>query len=309
MSKSEVKIDNQTGEAEKLVQALNVLRLENEVLRNFVDTSKDALFCIEFLEPVDLTAPEPEIVRQAFENECVWRMCNAAMARLYKLPEGRDFNAENVHVIFAHNPKNEEFVRTLIKAEFNIDGVISLDGDYDGHEVYMENDVRAVIKDGMMHRMIGAVRNISERKKREQALTERLTVMSNVLSAIPDPVLVVDSSGILQAVNPALEWKFGWHLDDILGQAITTVIRFPDKFSLAEELPLPGADAPRLDVEVRSPDGRLHRCMAQVSSFGEDDSDRRIVITLRSEKTPRSSMDHRHVTGRSPDDARSTGAS
>jgi PAS domain S-box-containing protein len=133
--------------------------------------------------------------------------------------------------------------------------------------------------------------------------------MSNVLSAIPDPVLVVDSSGVLQAVNPALEWKFGWHLDDILGQAITTVIRFPDKFSLAEELPLPGADAPRLNVEVRSPDGRLHRCMAQVSSFGEDDSDRRIVITLRSEKNPRPSMNHGHVTGRTSDDARSTGAS
>jgi len=62
-------------------------------------------------------------------------------------------------------------------------------------------------------------------QKLEQALTERLTVMSNVLSAIPDPVLVVDTDGVLQAVNPALEWEFGWHLDDILGQAISTEIR------------------------------------------------------------------------------------
>jgi hypothetical protein len=159
---------------QKLEKERQALQLENEVLRNFIDTSKDALFCIEFLELVDLTAPEPEIVRQMFENECVWRMCNNAMARLYKLPEGQDFNAQNVHFVFAHNPENEEFVRTLIKAEFNIDGVVSLDGDYDGHEVYMENDIRAVITDGMLHRMIGAVRNISERKKREQALTGHL---------------------------------------------------------------------------------------------------------------------------------------
>ena len=33
---------------------------------------KDVLFCIEFLEPVDLTVLEPEIVCQAFENERVW---------------------------------------------------------------------------------------------------------------------------------------------------------------------------------------------------------------------------------------------
>ena len=72
------------GKIQKLEQEQQALQLENEVLRNFVDTSKDALFCIEFLEPVDLTAPEPEIVRQTFENECVWRMCNNAMARLYK---------------------------------------------------------------------------------------------------------------------------------------------------------------------------------------------------------------------------------
>ncbi|MCP4766178.1 MAG: hypothetical protein GY875_07885 [Gammaproteobacteria bacterium] len=81
-----------TGVSQKNIstpqQDPDALRLENEVLRTFVDTSRDALFCIEFLESVDLTAPEPEIIRQVFENECVWRMCNIAMARLYKLPEG-----------------------------------------------------------------------------------------------------------------------------------------------------------------------------------------------------------------------------
>ena len=35
------------------------LRLENGVLRSFDETSRDALLCIEFLEPVDLSAPKP----------------------------------------------------------------------------------------------------------------------------------------------------------------------------------------------------------------------------------------------------------
>lgn len=178
---------------------LAALRRENSMLRNFVYASKDALFCIEFTEPVDLEAPEPEIIRQTFENECVWRMCNAAMARLYKLPEGLDFNAQKVHFVFAHNPENEEFVRTLIKADFNIDGVLSLDGNYDGDEVYMENDIRAQIEDGKLLRMFGAVRNISQQKIREQALNDRLDALSSVLSAIPDPVRVVNASGMLKA--------------------------------------------------------------------------------------------------------------
>lgn len=265
-------------------QELDALRLENEVLRTFVDTSRDALFCIEFLEPVDLTAPESEIVRQVFENECVWRMCNTAMARLYKLPEGRDFNAQNVRFVFPRNPENEQFVRGLIAADFDMDGALSLDQDYEGREVFMENDVRGQIADGMLHRMMGTVRNISQQKIREQELTARLTAMSNVLSAIPDPVLVVDTDGVLQAANPALEWSFGWQLDDLLGQPVNSVVRFPDGFSLLADLPLHGVERPYLGVEVLNPGGRVKRCEAHVATFGEIGSERRVVIVLRSKK-------------------------
>lgn len=234
-----------------------------------------------------------------------WR--HGAMARLYKLPERLDFNAQNVHFVFAHNPENEEFIRTLIKAEFNIDGVLSLDRDYDGHEVYMENDIRAHIENGMLYRMIGAVRNISQHKIREQALTDRLNAMSNVLSAIPDPVLVVDTDGVLQAANPALEWGFGWRLDDVLGRPVETVIEFPQGFSLLGELPSPGGEGSRLSVGVRNPNGRVQRCEAHVSSFGEAGSEKRIVITLRSEKTQPDMMSHDRTAHRASDGARSAG--
>ena len=269
-------------------QELEALCLENEVLRTFVDTSRDALFCIEFLEPVDLTAPESEIVRQVFENECVWRMCNTAMARLYKLPEGRDFNAQNVRFVFPRNPENEQFVRGLIAADFDMDGALSLDQDYEGREVFMENDVRGQIADGMLHRMMGTVRNISQQKIREQELTARLNAMSNVLSAISDPVLVVDTAGVLQAANPALEWSFGWQLDDLLGQPVNSVVRFPDGFSLLADLPLHGVERPYLGVEVLYRGGRVKRCEAHVAAFGEIDSERRVVIVLRSKKDLRS---------------------
>ena len=263
------------------------LRLENEVLRSFVDTSRDAHFCIEFLEPIDLAAPESEIVRQVFENDCVWRMCNTVMARLYKLPEGLDFNAQNVRFVFSRNRENEQFVRDLIAAGFDIDGALSLDHDYEGREIFMENDVRALISDGMLHRMMGTVRNISQKKVREQALTDRLKAMSDVLSAIPDPVLVVDTNGLLQAANPALGWKFGWHLDDILGHAVSTIVQFPDDFSLLSDISLQDGDKSLVLVEVLNSSGGTVRCEAHVSSFGETNSERRVVITLRSEKVQR----------------------
>ena len=262
--------------------ALERLRRENEMLQSFVGTSKDALWCIEFAEPVNLTAPEAEIIRQVFENECFWRLCNDAMARLYKLPEGLDFNAQNVRFVFPHNPENEAFVRELIASEFNVDGALSLDGSYDGTMVYMENDVRAHIEDGFLRRMWGAVRDVSGQKRRERDLADRLEAVINVLSAIPDPVLVVDSDGVLQAGNSALEWHFGWRLDDVLGRRMAGLVDFAENSRDLEELFSAGAGAPGHQATVTLPDGSVQLCEAHLATFGAEPSERRFVITLRS---------------------------
>src|SRR5437762_862746 len=70
--------------ADGMYERLELLETENEVLSSIVSTARDATYCVEFLEPVDLTAPDHEIVRQVFENQCVWRYCNESMAQLYR---------------------------------------------------------------------------------------------------------------------------------------------------------------------------------------------------------------------------------
>jgi DNA-binding NtrC family response regulator len=59
-------------------------------------------------------------------------------------------SAQNVRFVFPRNPENERFVRELIEADFVLDGALSLDQDYEGREVYMENDVRSQIADGTL---------------------------------------------------------------------------------------------------------------------------------------------------------------
>ena len=264
----------------KLEQEFERLRRENDMLRSFVSTSKDALWCIEFADPVDLTAPEAEIVRQVFENESHWRLCNQAMADLYKLPSDRDFNAQNVRFVFPRNPENEDFVKNLIANDFNLDGAPSLDQTYENEWIQAENDVRARIENGLLHRMWGAVRNISRQKRREQELNDRLESLVNVLSAIPDPVLVLGQSGDLQAANPALEWAFGWQLDDVLGRPVSELVDFPDGLAALSAAPEPGEKSMALTVSVETPGGRSRPCQAFVSAFATHNNDRRIVVTL-----------------------------
>lgn len=180
----------------------------NEVLSGIVAASADAGWCMEWTDPVDLSAPEHEIVRQVFENGPRWRFCNEAMAQLYRTPPGEDFNRRPVAETFPHTPENEDFIRRLIRADFDMNGSPSRDLRYDGVFIDVENDVRGHIRGNRLFRMWGTVRDVSKHIRRETQLKDEIAFLQAVLAALPDPVLVADRHGMVIHVNMAAEALF-----------------------------------------------------------------------------------------------------
>lgn len=174
-----------------------------DVLRAMFDASNDACWCMEFHPPVDLTVSDHNVVQQIFENGPVWRHCNAAMERLYRLPAGSSLNARPVHEIFPDNPSNRKFLLDLIAKGFEVDGAPALDRRYDGLEIYVENDVRAHIAQGKLYRMFGTVRDVAKHRRREMVLTSRLAGLEALVAAIPNPMIAVDAVGVIELLNPA----------------------------------------------------------------------------------------------------------
>lgn len=180
----------------------------NEVLSGIVAASSDAGWCMEWTDPVDLSAPEHEIVRQVFENGPRWRFCNDAMARLYRTPPGEDFNSRPVAETFPRSPENEDFIRRLIRADFDINGSPSRDLRYDGVFIDVENDLRGHIRGNRLFRMWGTVRDVSKHIRRETQLKDEIAFLQAVLAALPDPVLVADRHGMVIHANMAAEALF-----------------------------------------------------------------------------------------------------
>lgn len=195
---------------------------ENEVISGILAASDDAGWCMEWTDPVDLSAPEQEIIRQVFENGPRWRFCNGAMARLYRTPEGEDFNARSVHETFPRTRENEDFIRRLIRASFDINGTPSRDLRYDGVYIEVENDVRGHIRGNRLYRMWGTVRDVSKHMRRAAVLRDEIAMLQAVLAALPDPVLVVDRAGLILHSNQAAEELFG------LGPETIAARSFPD---------------------------------------------------------------------------------
>jgi PAS domain S-box-containing protein len=265
---------------EEIGKARRAVR-ENTVLRGIVGTARDACWCIEYAEPLDLTAPEPEILRQFFENVSYWRLCNEAMAKLYKLPADLDFNEQSVRFYFPHSPANEEFVKNLIAADFNLNDALSIDQRHDGTAMYVENDVRALIRDGKLHRLWGTARDVSGYKRKERELTRQVDDMIGVLSAVPDPILVLDADGLLEAANPALAMAFGWSIDAALGTSIDDMITFEGGFGEVAAKLAAGPDTLALTAPVADASGARRACAVHVARLAEDGAAPRYVATLR----------------------------
>lgn len=251
--------------------------MESEaLLRSFVETSSEAMWCIEFSEEVDLTLGEHETIRQVFENECHWRLCNESMARIYNLPPGLDFNKQPVRHYFPRSTENEAFIRQIIASDFAIDHVLSIDTCHDGSTIYVENTVRADVDNGRLLRLWGTVRDVTADRQTNHRLAKVAQDVNSILNALPDAVLVVDRNHKAIAVNPSFETLFGWAPQQLLGQNIQPIIDL--------ESPLPGGrrwygvTPLRWTTSVRTQSDRLIACDVHSAPVCDEAPDRYILV-------------------------------
>lgn len=225
-----------------------------EILSEMIGAASDACWCIEFLEPVNLSLAEDEIVESIFTNQRRWRACNEAMARLYGVPEGDDFNREPVLRYFPDNEINRDMVRRLVRASFRLDRATAMDRRHDGSEMPVENDFRAAVRDGQLIRLWGTTRDIGPSREREQRLADRAERMLDILSAAPDPILVISEQGVVLAGNPAAESAWGRSADQILGRPIADFVETRDAPGKLRRAALAGAGA-GCDLSIVLADG------------------------------------------------------
>lgn len=258
-------------------QAENQLRRDHDMMDSIISASTEALWCIEYVEPIDLTAPEDEVLRQFFDSMCFWRILNPAMQELYKMPLDRDVRNEDVRFIFPKNAENEEFVRSLLANRFHLDKAVSLDKLYDGTWITAENDVRAYIHENRLIRLWGTVRPIGGQGWKGKNLEQELDKLGSILSALPEPVLVLDKTGRLAAANPAVEWHFGWSVDDVLGQPSDHWLPGLTMVDLAEASDVQGDG---FTVSVLCGDGSRRICECRVGQRGLTADNLYAVLTL-----------------------------
>lgn len=179
----------------------------NDIMWAIIQKAREAIWCIRYDRPVDLNGTVDEIVDQIFEHPSVWCMCNTAMAKAYDLNDETDLNARNVRFHWPRNAFNEAFIREVIANGFQVEGAISEDHRRDGTPVLMENDVRAYIADGKLHRLWGTLREVKPTGLGAQG--ERFDYAALAFEMLPLPACLIRQDGTLITENIAWRLAFG----------------------------------------------------------------------------------------------------
>jgi two-component system sensor kinase FixL len=88
-----------------------------------------------------------------------------------------------------------------------------------------------VVRDeqGIPRHLSGIVIDIDEQKQIEEALRTREGHLRSILETIPDAMIVIDGSGIIQFFSSAAERQFGYTEHEAIGQNVNMLMPNPDR--------------------------------------------------------------------------------
>ena len=139
---------------------------------------------------------------------------NEILSKGSELWFGRIHTDDRAHV--------QEAFRSLFDHEiqFNVEYRIQRK---DGQWIWVHDRANIVEEKAGEYLAYGLFSDITDRKRTEEALRESEERLRAILEANPDPVVMYDTEGHPQYLNPSFTKVFGWTIDDLRGQRIPFV--------------------------------------------------------------------------------------
>ena len=215
-------------------RAEKALRESEERYRFIVENTSDGIWWIELTEPMPLSLPEEEQIDWYYKHAVI-RQCNLGLARMYGYESIEEVVGLPLRSVMPReNPVNLELSRQFIRSGYRLVDAESREVTQDGRELVFLNNMVGIVEDGKLIGEWGTNRDITERKRAEEALRRNEQMFSTLVDAAPFGVYFIDSEFRLRAINKGSEQVFGG-IHPLLGRDLAEILRIIWKEPFATE--------------------------------------------------------------------------
>jgi PAS domain S-box-containing protein len=170
---------------EQVAMVLSMLKRSEERYRAFAEHSTEGIWCFEADDPLDITLPEDEQIREILSRARLVE-CNDAMAKMYGFSDSRPLMGTPLREMLVDSQQNIEMLRAFIRGGYRLEDAESCEPDRAGNFKYYSNNLVGIIENGRLRRAWGTQRDITDRKRAEEVLrrNERLATMGRMAATI-----------------------------------------------------------------------------------------------------------------------------
>jgi PAS domain S-box-containing protein len=205
-------------------RAEEALRESEQRYRFIVENTSDGIWWIELKEPMPISLSEDEQIEWYYKHAVI-RQCNLGLARMYGYHSVEEVVGLPVRIVMpSENPLNVELSRRFIRSGYRLVDSESREVNKDGRELVFVNNMIGIIEDGKLKGEWGTNRDITERKRAEEALRASEALYRTIARSIPGGgVYVVDKDfRYLVAEGPVTE-AFGLSREMLEGHTVSEV--------------------------------------------------------------------------------------
>ena len=212
------------AEQEKTQDAYRALLESEEKYKTFITYSTEAIWSIEFKNPISTTLSNIEQIDDFYSSGFLAE-CNQAMTGLYGYESVDQMIGLPLEKLLARdNPRNIEYLQKFIMSDYRIMDEESYEIDHNGKLRVFLNSLVGIVENKKLLRAWGLQRDITEKKHAEDALKESEERYRRLIELSPDAILVHSEKKIEYINRAGLKLLGALRQKDLVGKSIFGMI-------------------------------------------------------------------------------------